>query len=85
MSSFGRYEAQELGSMGSDEPDESVLSGDISHPYNQDLVSANEAVSKWQLKGKRNTRNLTKRPVDGYLEEKASPFIFKVSQSFQCS
>ncbi|XP_015878571.1 uncharacterized protein At1g51745 isoform X2 [Ziziphus jujuba] len=77
MSSFGRYEAQELGSMGSDEPDESVLSGDISHPYNQDLVSANEAVSKWQLKGKRNTRNLTKRPVDGYLEEKASPFIFK--------
>ncbi|PON62444.1 PWWP domain containing protein [Trema orientale] len=64
VSSLGRYEAQEHGSMGSDEPDELMLSGDASHFYSHYPISANEAVSKWQLKGKRNIRNLTKRSLD---------------------
>ena len=86
VSSLGRYEAQEHGSMGSDEPDESAHSGEMSHLYTHDHISANEAVSKWQLKGKRNTRNLTKRPLDAmdgksslygaYSEEKVSVFKF---------
>lgn len=61
---MGRYDAQEHGSMGGLEPDEPTLSGDMSHFYGHYPSSANEAVSKWQLKGKRNIRNLTKRPAD---------------------
>lgn len=60
----GRSEAQEHGSMSTEEHDESAFSGDMSHLYLHDHVSANDAVSKWRLKGKRNIRNLTKRPVD---------------------
>ncbi|XP_059459427.1 uncharacterized protein At1g51745 isoform X2 [Corylus avellana] len=60
----GRSEAQEHGSMSTEEHDESAFSGDMSHPYLHDHVSANDAVSKWRLKGKRNIRNLTKKPVD---------------------
>lgn len=85
MSSLGRYEAQEHGSMGSDEQDEMTLSGEA-HFYSHYPTSANEAVSKWQLKGKRNIRNLTKRSVDAtdgkeyiygaYPEEKVSVFGF---------
>ncbi|PQM41248.1 hypothetical protein Pyn_13345 [Prunus yedoensis var. nudiflora] len=47
-----------------DEPDESTNSGDMSHLYSHDPLFASEAVSKWQLKGKRNIRNLTKRSMD---------------------
>ncbi|XP_050385137.1 uncharacterized protein At1g51745 isoform X2 [Argentina anserina] len=75
----GRYEAQERRSY--EEPDDSTHSGDMSHLYNQDPYFASEAVSKWQLKGKRNTRNLSKRSIDTtegrgyfygpYFEEKA--------------
>lgn len=81
-SSMGRYEAQEHGNMGGEEPDEPMLSGDMSHFYGHYPSSANEAVSKWQLKGKRNIRNLTKRSADAtdwkgyvygaYPEEKVS-------------
>lgn len=52
------------GSISTEEHDESAFSGDMSHLYHHDHVSANEAVSKWKLKGKRNTRNLTKRSAD---------------------
>lgn len=75
----------EDGSMSSEEPDESALTGDLSHLHPHDPVSASVGVSKWQLKGKRNMRNLTKRSaevVDGkvsngsihkpYLEENGS-------------
>lgn len=60
----GRSEAQEHGSMSTEEHDESAFSGDMSHLYLNDHVSANDAVSKWRHKGKRNIRNLTKRSVD---------------------
>ncbi|VVA11451.1 PREDICTED: At1g51745 [Prunus dulcis] len=60
----GRYEAREHGIMVGDEPDESTHSGDMSHLYSHDPLFASEAVSKWQLKGKRNIRNLTKRSMD---------------------
>ncbi|KAG6576872.1 hypothetical protein SDJN03_24446, partial [Cucurbita argyrosperma subsp. sororia] len=62
-STFERTDAQEHVNMSSEEPDDSVHSGDMSHPYHHEPVSTNEAVSKWQLKGKRNVRNLSKRPV----------------------
>ncbi|KAL6127446.1 hypothetical protein ACLB2K_070811 [Fragaria x ananassa] len=58
----GRYEAQEHRSLVDEYPDEH--SGDTPHLYNQDPYFASEAVSKWQLKGKRNTRNLSKRSID---------------------
>ncbi|KAF4380274.1 hypothetical protein F8388_024567 [Cannabis sativa] len=64
VSSLGRYEAQEHGRMGCDEPDDMMLSGDASHFYARYPTSANESVSKWKLKGKRNIRNLTKRSMD---------------------
>lgn len=51
---------QEHASVSSEEHDHSALSGDISHVHPQNPFSANEAVSKWQLKGKRNIRNITK-------------------------
>lgn len=67
-----------------DEPDESTHSGDMSHLYSHDPLFASEAVSKWQLKGKRNIRNLTKRSMDAtdgrgyiygpYSEEKVCAF-----------
>ncbi|KAK9272296.1 hypothetical protein L1049_002667 [Liquidambar formosana] len=73
-------------SMCSEEPDELASSGDMSHLHPHDPVCANAGVSKWQMKGKRNIRNLTKRSVDvtdvkgsngsmdgAYLEERGSP------------
>lgn len=77
---MGRDEAQEHGSMGHEDHDEAMLSSDF---YTDYPSSAHEAVSKWQLKGKRNIRSLTKRSVDAtegkgltygvYPEEKVSP------------
>ncbi|XP_041015079.1 uncharacterized protein At1g51745 isoform X2 [Juglans microcarpa x Juglans regia] len=79
---LGRSEAQEHGSMNIEEQDGLTFLGDTSHLYLHDHVSANDAVSKWRLKGKRNIRNITKRSVnasDGkgsiqgmYSEEKGS-------------
>lgn len=58
-----RQIALDDGSVSSEEH-HSSLSGEISHLYLQEPVSANEAVSKWQSKGKRNVRNLKKRSAD---------------------
>ncbi|KAG2700935.1 hypothetical protein I3760_06G019500 [Carya illinoinensis] len=79
---LGRSEAQEHGSMNIEEHDGLTFLGDTSHLYLHDHVSANDAMSKWRLKGKRNIRNITKRSVnasDGkgsihgtYSEEKGS-------------
>lgn len=38
-----------------------AISGDMPHLYRREPITCNEAVSKWQLKGKRNNRNLVKR------------------------
>lgn len=61
---LGRSKAQDHGSMSTEEHDGSAFLGDMSHHYLHDHVSANDAMSKWRLKGKRNIRNLTKRSVD---------------------
>lgn len=37
----------------------------MSHPFQNDLASTGGGVSRWQLKGKRNNRNVLKRPPDG--------------------
>ncbi|KAF2288030.1 hypothetical protein GH714_004000 [Hevea brasiliensis] len=55
----------EHGSTSSEDADELAFSGEMSHLYPDDPFLANEAVSKWQLKGKRNIRHLTKKSVDG--------------------
>ncbi|XP_077234841.1 uncharacterized protein At1g51745-like isoform X2 [Tasmannia lanceolata] len=55
------------GSMSNDELDESALSGYMSHPHRHwqmSGISADMGGSKWQLKGKRNVRSLTKRPFE---------------------
>ncbi|KAJ8752740.1 hypothetical protein K2173_007050 [Erythroxylum novogranatense] len=59
--SLGHPETRELGSTSTDDRDELILSGDIHQLYPDDPFYANEAVSKWQLKGKRNTRQLAKK------------------------
>ncbi|XWS57337.1 hypothetical protein CRYUN_Cryun09bG0165600 [Craigia yunnanensis] len=64
LDAFQRPDALGGGSMGQGESDESSLSGEMSHFYSHDHLSVNEAVSKWQLKGKRNIRNLPKRSMD---------------------
>nr|GMD56614.1 uncharacterized protein At1g51745 isoform X1 [Ipomoea batatas] len=62
---LGRSEAPaEHGSTSSEELDD--LSGADSHPFLNDTVSAGVGVSKWQLKGKRNNRNLVKRSLDAF-------------------
>ncbi|XP_065852170.1 uncharacterized protein At1g51745 [Euphorbia lathyris] len=54
----------EHGSTSSDEEvDEIAFSGEMHHFYPEDPFVGNETVSKWQLKGKRNIRNLTKKSV----------------------
>ncbi|KAJ0014797.1 hypothetical protein Pint_21583 [Pistacia integerrima] len=89
------YRSQTLGehgSMSSEEHDHSALSGDISHVHPHDPFSANEAVSKWQLKGKRNIRNITKSSAEAsdrrdfngsihrtYREEKGAAFTPRAS------
>ncbi|WCJ27944.1 Tudor/PWWP/MBT superfamily protein [Euphorbia peplus] len=54
----------EHGSTSSDEVDEIAYSGELHHFYPEDHFLGSETVSKWQLKGKRNIRNLTKKSVD---------------------
>ncbi|KAL3630784.1 hypothetical protein CASFOL_023768 [Castilleja foliolosa] len=48
----------------SDDFDELSFADGLSHPFPHGLVPANSRVSKRQLKGKRNTRNLGKRYLD---------------------
>lgn len=91
VSSLESYELLDHQSLGSEEPYESALSGDTSHLYSHDLVSASEAVSKWQLKGKRNIRNINKRSLDAadgktsiygaYSEDKVSYLELTVHKS----
>ncbi|RDY09528.1 hypothetical protein CR513_06092, partial [Mucuna pruriens] len=57
------HDAEEHESTSSEELDELAISSDMPHLYGRDLITCNEAVSKWQLKGKRNNRNLVKRSV----------------------
>ncbi|KAH1032832.1 hypothetical protein J1N35_045006 [Gossypium stocksii] len=64
LGAFQRLDTLGGGSMGQGESDESSLSGEMSCFYPHDPHSVNEAVSKWQLKGKRNLRNLGKRSMD---------------------
>ncbi|KAI9157250.1 hypothetical protein LWI28_019228 [Acer negundo] len=54
----------EHGSMSSEEHDESAHSGEMAHLHPLERISVNEAVSKWQLKGKRNIRYLAKSSMD---------------------
>ncbi|XP_058750931.1 uncharacterized protein At1g51745-like [Vicia villosa] len=59
---------EEHESTSSEELDELAVTGDMPHLYPRELTSCHEAMSKWQLKGKRNSRNLVKRsygPPDG--------------------
>ncbi|KAI4363619.1 hypothetical protein MLD38_019812 [Melastoma candidum] len=51
-------------SMSSEDHDDSILSEDFSRQFDRNTGSANGSVSKWQLKGKRNIRNLPKRHVE---------------------
>ncbi|XP_022745720.1 uncharacterized protein At1g51745-like isoform X2 [Durio zibethinus] len=64
LGAFRRPDALGGGSMGQGDSDESSLSGEMSHFHPHDHISVNEAMSKWQLKGKRNIRNLAKRSMD---------------------
>ncbi|KAE9612847.1 putative PWWP domain-containing protein [Lupinus albus] len=45
-----------------DEQDELAISGDMPHLFPREPIACNEAIYKWQFKGKRNNRNL-KRSV----------------------
>lgn len=54
-------DVEEHESTSSEEPDELAVTSDMPHLYRRELITCNEAVSKWQLKGKRNNRNLVKR------------------------
>ncbi|XP_044499527.1 uncharacterized protein LOC123220961 isoform X2 [Mangifera indica] len=71
----------EHGSLSSEEHDHSALSGDISHVHPHDPFSANEAVSKWQLKGKRNIRNLTKSSAEGADRRDFNGSIYRTYQN----
>ncbi|KAL5973609.1 hypothetical protein ACLOJK_030262 [Asimina triloba] len=69
--SSGRYAgfgvAFQRGNTDNDELDDCALSSDTSqlHPHDQTSdIAADMGGSKWQLKGKRNIRNLTKRPME---------------------
>lgn len=52
---------EEHESTSSEELDELAVTSDMPHLYPRELTSCHEAMSKWQLKGKRNNRNLVKR------------------------
>lgn len=59
---------EEHESTSSEELDELAVTSDMPHLCPRELTSCHEAMSKWQLKGKRNNRNLVKRsygPPDG--------------------
>ncbi|KAI4295318.1 hypothetical protein L6164_035375 [Bauhinia variegata] len=66
-------DAEERGSATSEEPDELAISSDMPHLFRREGITSNEAVSKWQLKGKRNHRNLGKRPA-GALDGKGNTY-----------
>ncbi|KAK4433199.1 hypothetical protein Salat_1082100 [Sesamum alatum] len=56
---------EEHGSISSsDDLDELAFVDGLSHPFSHGRVSTSMGVSKWQLKGKRNNRNLGKRSLD---------------------
>ncbi|KAL2329232.1 hypothetical protein Fmac_022659 [Flemingia macrophylla] len=57
------HDAEEHESTSSEELDELAISSDMPHLYPRDEIASNETVSKWQLKGKRNNRNIVKRSV----------------------
>ncbi|KDP21792.1 hypothetical protein JCGZ_00579 [Jatropha curcas] len=52
------------GSTSSEDQDELAFPAEMTHLYPDDPFLANAAVSKWQLKGKRNIRHLTKKSAD---------------------
>lgn len=54
-------EFEEHENTSSEEPDDLAVTSDMPHLYPRELITCHEAVSKWQLKGKRNNRNLVKR------------------------
>ncbi|CAL0314548.1 unnamed protein product [Lupinus luteus] len=49
-----------------DEHDELAISGDMPHLYPREPVTCNEAVSRWQLKGKRKNRNIKRSAGSHY-------------------
>ncbi|XP_012574384.1 uncharacterized protein [Cicer arietinum] len=57
------HDAEEQESTSSEDPDDLAISSDMPHLYPREPITCNEAVSKWQLKGKRNNRNLVKRSL----------------------
>ena len=52
---------EEHESSSSEEPGDLEVTNDMPHLYPRELITCHEAVSKWQLKGKRNNRNLLTR------------------------
>ena len=56
-------DAEEEESTSSEDLDELAISGDMPLLYPREPLARNEAVSKWQLKGKRNSRSFVKRSV----------------------
>lgn len=56
---------QEYGNVSGEEVDDSAFTDEMSQPFQNDLASTGGGVSRWQLKGKRNSRNLLKRPPEG--------------------
>ncbi|XP_043717092.1 uncharacterized protein At1g51745 [Telopea speciosissima] len=67
MSGNGYQVQGQSESMSSEELEESPLTRYVSHPHPHDqtaAVAADVGVSKWKQKGKRNIRNLTKRPME---------------------
>ncbi|KAL2349413.1 hypothetical protein Fmac_003413 [Flemingia macrophylla] len=56
-------DTEEQESTSIEELDELAISSDMSHICPLERISCNEAVSKWKLKGKRNSRNLVKKSV----------------------
>ncbi|KAK4776867.1 hypothetical protein SAY86_005555 [Trapa natans] len=58
---MGMQKSQEHGSISSEEPEYSTHSADVSHLPSHDHTLETRAVSKWQLKGKRNIRNFPRK------------------------
>ncbi|KAK7264029.1 hypothetical protein RJT34_31631 [Clitoria ternatea] len=55
------HDVEEHESTSDEELDDFAISSDMPHLYPRNPIPCDEAVSKWQLKGKRNNRNLVKR------------------------
>ncbi|KAI4378110.1 hypothetical protein MLD38_015638 [Melastoma candidum] len=60
----GQKGRRDFESTSSEDLDDSILSEDSGRQFHRNTGVANGSVSKWQLKGKRNIRNLPKRHVD---------------------